>query len=68
VNDQWPTNGYNVPSLTPELIASGSDSDGDTLSYDFTVYNADGSTLADSGWVSGNDWDVPSGKLAWDQT
>ena len=68
VDDQWPSNGYNVASLTPELIASGSDSDGDTLSYDFTVYDASGDTLADSGWVSSNDWDVPSGKLVWDQT
>ena len=68
VNDQWPSNGYNVPTLTPELIASGSDSDGDTLGYDFTVYDASGNTLADSGWISSNDWDVPSGDLVWDQT
>ena len=49
INNQWPTNGYNTPTLTPELIASASDSDGDTLDFDFTVYSTSGATLANSG-------------------
>jgi RHS repeat-associated protein len=68
VNAQWPTNDANTPTLTPELIASGSDSDGDALQYQFSVYDSSGDWLAGSKWISSNDWVVPSGTLAWAQT
>ena len=68
INDQWPPNGYNAPTLTPELIANGSDIDGDTLWYYFEVYDADGDTLAYSDWIPTNNWVVPAGTLAWDKT
>lgn len=67
MNDQWPTNGYNSPTLTPELIASASDSDGGALRYEFVVYDSTGKTLADQ-TVSTSDWTVPAGTLAWGQT
>jgi RHS repeat-associated protein len=68
IDDQWPANGYNSPSLTPELIASGSDPDGDPVGYDFTVYKADGTVIADSDWQWPNDVVIPAGTLAWGQT
>ena len=67
VDDQWPANGYNSPTLTPELIASGSDPDGDPVGYDFTVYQADGTVIADSGWQAANDVVVPAGTLAFSE-
>ena len=45
VNDQWPANGYNSPTLTPELIAAATSSDGGTLSYAFYVYDTNGNTV-----------------------
>ena len=68
VDDQWPTNGYDSPTLTPELIASGSDPDGDPVGFNFTVLNADGSTAAGSDWIGPNNWVVPAGTLAWGRT
>ena len=68
INDQWPANGYNAPTLTPELIASGSDSYGSPLQYQFSVYDSSGEWLTASKWQSANDWVVPTGTLAWDKT
>jgi RHS repeat-associated protein len=68
VNSMWPNNGYNSPTLTPELIASGSDTYGSPLEYQFTVYDSTGTWLAASKWIPSNDWVVPSGTLAWDKT
>ncbi|HEX5495264.1 MAG TPA: LamG-like jellyroll fold domain-containing protein [Mycobacteriales bacterium] len=68
VDDQWPTNGYHSPTLTPELIASGSDPDGDPVGFNFTVLNADGTTAAASDWIGTNNWVVPAGALAWNRT
>ena len=68
VNDQWPANGYNSPTLTPELIAAATSSDGGTLSYAFYVYDTNGNTVVSATGVTTPDWYVPSGKLAWSQT
>lgn len=68
VDQQWPTNGYNSPTLTPELVASGSDPDGDPVGFNFTVLNADGTTAAASDWIAPNNWVVPAGSLVWGRT
>jgi Domain of unknown function (DUF6531) len=68
VSSQWPTSGYNSPTLTPELIGSGSDTYGSPLTYQFTVHDSTGTWLAASKWIPANDWVVPSGTLAWDKT
>ena len=67
IDGQYPPNNYGAPTLTPELLASGHDPDNwpSALMYDFTVYSASGTKLADSGQVSSPDWVVPSGVLSW---
>ena len=68
VNAQWPPDGYNSPTITPELLASASDSDGGALQYNFTVYQADGVPFDGTGWQSGDDVTVPAGDFSWGQT
>jgi len=68
VNGQWPPDGYNAPSLTPELIATGQTFDGSQPYYQFTVYNSTGTWLAATHWQTADDWVVPAGTLAWAQT
>jgi RHS repeat-associated protein len=68
IDSMWPANGYNTPTLTPELIASGSDSSGTVEFYQFAVFDSTGTWIAGSPWVTTNDWVVPSGTLAWDKT
>ncbi|MGH3279312.1 MAG: DUF6531 domain-containing protein, partial [Trebonia sp.] len=68
IDEQWPSNGYDSPTLTPELIASGSDSYGSALEYQFSIYDSTGTWLAASKWIPANDWVVSAGTLAWGQT
>lgn len=72
VTSQYPANNDNAPTLTPELMASGSDADQYPLAspeYQFTLYNAAGTTKIDqSALLSSGDWTVPAGDLAWGQT
>ena len=68
VNGQWPPDGYNAPSLTPELIATGQTFDGSQPAYQFTVYDSTGTWLTASHWQPSPDWVVPAGTLAWAQT
>ncbi|HVB44807.1 MAG TPA: LamG-like jellyroll fold domain-containing protein [Streptosporangiaceae bacterium] len=70
VNSQYPPDNFNSPTLTPELIASGSDPDNwpSSITYNFTVYSSTGSVLASSGNISAGRWVVPAGKLSWAQT
>jgi RHS repeat-associated protein len=70
IDSQYPPDNYNTTTLTPELLASGSDSDNwpDPVKYDFTVYNSSGTKVVDSGLVSSGDWSVPKGDLLWGQT
>ncbi len=71
VNSQYPANNYNSPTLTPELMASGSDADNwpfSALQYNFSVYNSSGTQLANSGNIATPDWTVPAGLLSWGQT
>jgi large repetitive protein len=71
VNSQFPANNTNVSTLTPELMASGSDADNwpsSTLQYDFNVYKSDGTPLFNTGNIASSDWQVPGGLLSWGQT
>jgi large repetitive protein len=70
INSQYPPDNYNSPTLTPELIASGSDPDNwpSPVKYVFTVYTPSGTQVATSGLISSGDWVVPAGKLSWGQT
>jgi RHS repeat-associated protein len=71
IDQQYPPDNYNSPTLTPELIASGHDPDSwpnSSVQYDFTVYTPSGTKVATSGLISSGDWTVPSGDLSWGQT
>jgi RHS repeat-associated protein len=68
VNGQWPPDGYNAPSLTPELIASGQTFDGSQPLYQFAIYDSTGTWLTGTQWQASDDWVVPAGTLAWAQT
>ena len=67
IDNQYPPDNANVTTLTPELIASGHDPDGDSVKYTFAIYSSTGTLLASAGPQSSGDWQVPSGKLAWNQ-
>ena len=71
INSQYPPDNFQSPTLTPELIASGTDPDNwptSPVKYVFTVYTTAGTQVATSGLVSTGDWVVPAGKLSWGQT
>jgi RHS repeat-associated protein len=61
VTAQYPPANYNSPSVTPVLMASGTEPAGVTapLKYQFTVYNAAGTQLNTSGYISASQWAVP---------
>jgi RHS repeat-associated protein len=68
VDSQWPSDGYNSPSLTPELIATGQTFNGSTPNYQFTLYDSTGTWLTATPWQTADDWVVPAGTLSWAQT
>jgi RHS repeat-associated protein len=71
ISSQYPPDNFQSPTLTPELIASGTDSDNwptSPVKYVFTVYTTSGTQVATSGLVSTGDWVVPAGKLSWGPT
>jgi large repetitive protein len=70
IDQQYPPDNYNSATLTPELIATGSNpvSGLGALQYDFSVYTAAGTKVADSGPISSGDWTVPAGDLSWGHT
>jgi RHS repeat-associated protein len=72
VNTQYPPNGYQAPTLTPELMASAtkpSDSQSSAaITYDFKVYNDAGTVVVDSTPLAKGDYVVPTGKLKWGTT
>ena len=72
VNSQYPPNNGNVPTLTPDLIASGSDPDNwpfASVQYKFALFNSAGTQIDGTpSPVSSDDWTVPAGDLAWGQT
>jgi large repetitive protein len=66
---QNPPNGALAGSLTPQLSAEGTiDLNlGLNVQFDYQVYDANGTKVADSGLVPGA-YSVPAGKLRWGQT
>lgn len=70
VDTQYPPNNYAVQTLTPELLATGHDSDAfpQSITYSYTVKDSAGTVVATSGAVAKGDWVVPAGKLAWGKT
>ena len=72
VNSQYPPNNYNSPTLTPELIASATDTDSwpdARCSTSSRVYNSVGHPGGHLRRRSpSGDWTVPAGDLAWGQT
>ncbi len=70
ISSQYPPDNFQSPSLTPELLASGTDADNwpSPIKYVFTVYTPTGTQVATSGLISSGDWVVPAGKLSWGQT
>ncbi|MEU8238903.1 LamG-like jellyroll fold domain-containing protein [Actinoplanes missouriensis] len=67
IDAQHPAGGAAVPTLTPELLAAGSDPDGgpSAIRYSFTVHNAAGTVVAQSGAIAARNWTVPAGVLRW---
>jgi len=72
VSTMSPATGSVVSSLTPELTASGTDSDdwpNSSVEYEFLVYDASGGTaIAHSALLSSGSWTVPKGTLKWGNT
>ncbi|WP_103959546.1 DNA/RNA non-specific endonuclease [Nonomuraea solani] len=75
LQEVYPPNGYQAPTLTPQLWATAVDLDappGSALSYKFEVCektDSGGTTgCFDSGYVPTHAWTVPTGKLFWSKT
>ncbi|WP_162907046.1 LamG-like jellyroll fold domain-containing protein [Allorhizocola rhizosphaerae] len=74
VSGQYPTHGYASPTLTPELMAVASDSDGypKPLTYQFLVFDPSSATpttpIVDTGMTSSRSYTVPAGVLSWSKT
>src|SRR6266545_3365297 len=70
ITAQYPPQNSAVSTLTPELIAAGTD-DGQpnpTLQFMFALYNSAGDRIALSPVLSVGAWQVPAGTLAWGQS
>ncbi|MDY7090067.1 MAG: LamG-like jellyroll fold domain-containing protein, partial [Actinomycetota bacterium] len=68
VNEQYPSYGRAVPTLTPELLADASDPDDGpgSLRYTFILYASDGKTeIGRSPLVWRKSWVVPAGMFKW---
>ncbi|MEJ3749675.1 polymorphic toxin-type HINT domain-containing protein [Actinomycetes bacterium KLBMP 9797] len=70
-----PPNGYQTPTLTPQLWAAALDIDapsGSTLQYKFEVCDrndaGDPVSCTDSGYLAKQAWAVPAGRLVWSKT
>ncbi|MFA1551734.1 LamG-like jellyroll fold domain-containing protein [Actinomadura chokoriensis] len=75
LQELYPPNGYQAPTLTPQLWATAIDLDappGSALSYKYEICEkaADGSAVNcfDSGYVPTYAWTVPAGSLSWNKT
>ncbi|MGH3296636.1 MAG: LamG-like jellyroll fold domain-containing protein [Trebonia sp.] len=69
ISSQYPPDNDNEPTLTPELVATGTEPSGapDALTYSFAVYSSTGTEVASASSLSSGDWAVPAGKLSWNQ-
>ncbi|MDT5038643.1 MAG: hypothetical protein QOE03_3828, partial [Micromonosporaceae bacterium] len=75
VKELYPPNGYQAPTLTPQLWGRALDIDappGSSLQYKFEVCERDGSgnpvTCTNSGYQASTAWTVPAGRLSWSRT
>jgi large repetitive protein len=71
INERHPANNSVVDTLTPELLASGSDPDtwpNKGLRYNFVLYNASAAQIGTSGWITNGVWKVPANLLQWNKT
>lgn len=72
VQELYPPNGYQAPTLTPQLWARALDIDAppsSTLQYKFEVCDRDPAgnpvTCTNSGYTTKTAWTVPAGRMAW---
>ncbi|MGP4021731.1 LamG-like jellyroll fold domain-containing protein [Actinomadura sp. 3N407] len=75
VQELYPLNGYQAPTLTPQFWATAIDLDappGSSLSYKYEICEKapDGEAVNcfDSGYVPTYAWTVPAGQLSWSKT
>jgi hypothetical protein len=71
VDTRYPGNNATVETLTPQLVTRAHDPDAwpnTGLTYAYTVYNSSSAVVASSGTITTPTWQVPAGKLAWNQT
>ncbi|OJF09813.1 LamG-like jellyroll fold domain-containing protein [Couchioplanes caeruleus] len=71
VDVRYPANNAVVPTLTPQLLVKGHDSDNwpaKGLTYTYTVTSADGKTTIATSPAVTSAWTVPAGKLNWNTT
>ncbi|MFE1925258.1 polymorphic toxin-type HINT domain-containing protein [Streptomyces asoensis] len=75
VKEQFPPNGYQAQTLTPQLWAAGTDIDappGSTLQYKFEICESDKdgkpAACTTSAYQTGSAYPVPSGRLKWGKT
>ena len=75
VQELYPPNGYQAPTLTPQLWARAVDIDappGSSLRFKFAVCDGDGTgagtNCLDSGSLTSQAWTVPAGRLSWTKT
>ncbi|MFE2942546.1 LamG-like jellyroll fold domain-containing protein [Streptomyces sp. NPDC059255] len=75
VKEQFPPNGYQAQTLTPQLWASGVDVDappGSSLQYKFEICTADKdgkpTACTTSAYQTGSAYTVPAGRLTWGTT
>jgi RHS repeat-associated protein len=74
ITAMYPQNGYQTPTLTPQLWAQGKDVDaltGSSLSYNYKLCpgtNMSGASCVSSGFSTSPGWVVPAGTLSWGKT
>ncbi|WP_203935351.1 polymorphic toxin-type HINT domain-containing protein [Planosporangium mesophilum] len=75
VQELYPPNGYQTPTLTPQLWARALDIDappGSSLQFKYEVCDRDAGGnpvgCTNSGYLASQAWTVPAGRLAWSKT
>ncbi|GIH07104.1 hypothetical protein Rhe02_51710 [Rhizocola hellebori] len=66
IDAAYPASGYNSPTLTPTLIAEAHDPDGvgSPFTYQFQVYDSNGTMVENSGRIASSSFQVGPNKLA----